>query len=263
MTFDVRDSYLSDKDSARVYSMYPALERGWKKYCPTCKKRGYYFFRGERVECDCQMQVALCKHYLNAGIGLKYQRLYWDDYENKEAEAYVTSRRYIFGEEKFYDYGIGIFYFGSFGAGKTMCANLILKELVKMGRRCFATTFANTVEQFTSGWNSNDQKKYFENKFVNSDFLLLDDLGKEMRTKNNLPETLFDNLLRQREQAGKVTIITTNIKYEELAHGYGHGVLSMMNETKVLVKADNPDYRPAAMRRNIDEIKKNVTRPIV
>ena len=42
--------------------------------------------------------------------------------------------------------------------------------------------------------------------------ILLDDVGKELRgTRIALAETTFDEILRQRVQAGRATFITTNM----------------------------------------------------
>jgi len=64
-----------------------------------------------------------------------------------------------------------------------MSLSLLLKDLMKLGYSVYSTTFTNMIDMFTAGWNSGDDKRYFEKKMKSSDILLLDDVGKEFRTK--------------------------------------------------------------------------------
>ena len=153
---------------------------------------------------------------------------------------------------------------GSFGTGKTMLANLVLKELVKDGLVCFATTFSQTVEMFTAGWTDKADKTYFQQKFINSQVLLLDDVGKELRgTRIALAETTFDAILRQRVQAGRSTFITTNMTPDDLEDGYGAAILSLVREKSLDLPFEGTDFRTAAHNREVAEVLAGEVRPVV
>lgn len=156
-------------------------------------------------------------------------------------------------------------YLGDILTHNTMLATLLLKDLVKLGYRCMATTFSETVEAFTAGWKSTDDQRYFREKFVNSDVLLLDDLGREFRSKNSLNETTFDNLLRSRVQGGRPTFITTNMSMDELEDGYGGAVISLLREVclEYNFPEDVEDFRPKSQKRALEELSKGEVRPIV
>jgi DNA replication protein DnaC len=260
---DLRTRYLSDDESARLYRNHPQLGRSYQRYCPTCDRKGTHRWRGREWECDCEYQLQLHKHYLAAGIGLTYQRLDWDDYAGpKKVLDGVT--KYLDKRQEFMRRGMGLYFLGPYGTGKTMLANLVLKELVKNGLTCWATTFSQTVEMFTSGWSDKADKDYFQAKFVNSEVLLLDDVGKELRgTRINLAETTFDAILRQRVQAGRATLITTNMKPADLEDGYGSAILSLIREKSMELTFDGTDYRPTANSREVAEVLKGEVRPIV
>lgn len=260
---DIRTRYLSDDEASRLYRNHPQLGRSYQTYCPTCDKTGSYRWRGTVHACDCEYQLQLHKHYLAAGIGVTYQRLDWKDYAGPpKLLGHVD--KYLDRRDQFLKRGMGLYFMGTLGTGKTMLANLVLKELVKDGYRCWATTFSQTVEMFTAGWSDKADKDYFQQKFINSQVLLLDDVGKELRgTRINLAETTFDAILRQRVQSGRTTIITTNMTPTDLEDGYGAAILSLIREKSLELVFDGGDYRPSARERETDEVLNGEMRPIV
>ena len=75
----------------------------------------------------------------------------------------------------------------------------------------------------------------------------LDDIGKELRgTRLSLAETTFDAILRQRIQAGRTTLITTNMTPADLEDGYGAAILSLVREKSLELIFDGTDYRTTA-----------------
>jgi len=252
---------IPDEERNRLLRENPHLRASYKDYCPTCDKAGSYMWRGERYNCDCERQLALHMRYLLAGIGTTYQRLDWTDFTGDD-KLVESIKRY---GEKHRDYvrrGMGLIFTGEYGTGKTMLANLILKEFVKFGYTCFATTFANTIEMFTAGWKAASEQRRFQDKFVGSEVLLLDDLGRERRNSTNLSETTFDSILRTRTQYGRPTFITTNLTFDELGEGYGGAVLSLLRENSILLTVGGKDFRPTANTRTREEINKGEMRPI-
>lgn len=250
-------TFLSDADLTRLKTQYPGLDR-----CPTCRDKGHFTWDGEERTCDCDRQRRLHVQYLHAGIGVTYQRLMWSDFTGPGAllDPFLD---YIDNAEAYIDRGIGLFISGPVGTGKTMLANLVLKELVKRGYKCNATTFSSTVEAFTAGWNSQEEKQRFAERFMYSEVLLLDDMGKEFRRQNGLHQTTFDHILRTRVQAGRPTLLTTNMTPQEVKTGYGAAVLSLLVEQSIEILLPGEDFRPTAHDRTVAEVRSKEVRPIV
>lgn len=259
---DIRNRFLSHDDAEWVYQSHPHLRgKKYTEFCPTCGKANECTFkwRGEKVKCDCELQLALHKWYLASGIGMTYQRLGWSDVESdsliEEVAEFVTNPEYI-------RRGMGLFLTGDYGTGKTLAANLALKDFVREGLSCFAITFAQMVDMYTAGWHSASERANFHSKILHARVLLIDDLGRELRTKNQLSETTFDNVMRTRVQHGRSTIITTNMDPVELGEGYGGAVLSLLREKSLAIAVGGDDYRNRARERELDEIKRGEVRPI-
>ena len=258
----IRTHFLDDGEWARLRSRHPNLPASPDDGCPTCGGDTFYFWNDQRVDCDCFGQLQLHKHYLNAGIGVLYQRLGWDDFTG-HSEQRTQAIDYLSNMDRYLRQGIGLLFMGSYGTGKTFLANLVLKELVKLGVRCWATTFATTVEMFTAGWGNRSEKEWFAEKFMNSTVLLLDDLGQELKlASNRLPQSTFNHILRTRVQEGRPTLITTNMTYRELTDGYGSSALSLLSESSLPVIFTGEDNRESSRDRKLVELLGNQTRPI-
>jgi DNA replication protein DnaC len=251
------NGYLSDVDYDLLKVAHPELFG----HCVTCQGTGNYTWKGTTHDCDCKQQTHLGTRYAHAGIGLTYMRLGWDDLEVPENQL-APVRDYVENVESYLARGMGLFLSGSVGSGKTLIANLVLKDLVRRGYDCYFTTFAGAVEHFTSTWGDNDEKKRFANRFMRSRVLCLDDLGKEFRSQNGLSPTTFDHILRTRVFEGRPTILTTNLTAAEVKTGYGASVLSLLVEKSIEVPLSGADFRIKAHSRSIAEIKANEMRPI-
>jgi len=266
MGFNIETAYLDviygDDEVERMYRENPHMKASPDEFCPTCQKKGIYHWHGQDYPCNCVAQLQLYKHYLAAGIGPTYQRLDWEDYKGPQANVDALTK-YFNNHESYIIQGIGLLFTGPVGVGKTMLANLMLKQFVRSGYTCFATTFAHTIEMFTAGWRSWEDKRYFQDKFMGSEVLLLDDLGRELRSTTKLSESTFDSILRARTQHSKPTFITTNMTTDELRNGYGAGELSLISEKAIEFHIDGDDFRDQARQRTIKEVKDGEVRPIV
>lgn len=251
--------FLTDAELKRLRDTYPELLAG---QCPTCAGAKTYRYQGQDHDCDCQQQRFLQTRYLHAGIGIAYQRLGWEDLKipDDQRGAVLDYR------DNAYEYvrrGVGLILHGSVGTGKTMVANLTAKDLVKDKYDCYVTTFASAVENFTATWGDRDEKRVFAQRFMHSHVLVLDDLGREMRSSNRLPQSTFEHILRTRVQGGRPTILTTNMTAQELQGGYGANVLSMLIGQSIEIELTGKDFRPQSNVRTREEMKAGEMRPII
>jgi len=241
-SFNIKTASLPADDYARLMEMFPKLVgKGFYDYCPTCKKAGTYRWQGREWECDCAMQFQLYLHYHAAGIGIRYQRLGWGDWKG-DPDILDAIQLYAANDLNAEE-GVGLFLYGPNGVGKTMLATLALKEFIKRGFSCYNCTFADMIEAFTAGWKSDDDKRWFDRKFKQSQVLILDDFGRHYSMTDRLPASTFDSLLRTRVQAGRPTLFTANMTPEDVSVGYGSAALSLLREQSLEEHLRGDDYR--------------------
>ena len=249
---DLKYKFLRDEETEYLEARNPQFEKISKNGCPTCNDRSC----GE-----CKIQLQLYKHYLNAGIGLNYQRLNWEDYKG-DPIAQQIAHSYLDRHADMVKGGMGLLYYGSWGTGKTLLTALMAKELVKLGYTVYFATFTQMVDEFNRGWGSNEDKARFESKVVKSDIFFLDDVGKEFRSKNNLSEATFDHVLRQRALDNRPTFMSTNMSIEELNTGYGSAIFSLLKERVIIHNMVGEDFRSQARDRTLSEISEGTQRKI-
>ncbi|OBA64948.1 hypothetical protein A5647_24875 [Mycobacterium sp. 1100029.7] len=257
----LRRRILSVEECESVYDEYPELPRSSEDHCVTCRKEGTYHYMGVDHACDCHEQLQLHKHYLAAGVGLLYQRLDWCHYTG-DTEVVTTLQAYIRGHSDYVDRGLGLLFTGARGVGKTMLATLVLKELIRAGYKCHYATYSSAMELYTAGWRDRDQKRRFDQLLLRKQVLLLDDMGREAKSSNNIQESTFEHILRYRVQSCRPTILTTNLDFGDLKESYGASAMSLLTEQSMVLEMTGNNFRPRSNSRKFDEPEVGERRPI-
>lgn len=248
------DVALSQQDADKLYKFYPDLGSDYLEYCPTCFKNrgegvdGVLEVDGKQYICNCKDQLQRYKHYLNAGIGITYQRLTWEDFVGDvNAKNYVLTWLQNLQENMMT--GKGFILFGPAGTGKTMLSALFLKQVVLRGIECYLTTSKSLIDDTKKGWNDPEFADWHKTKISSARILVIDDLGKELDSDkgNKYAKKQIENLLRVRTQQSRATIFTTNLDCPSgVEKVYGSYFVSLLTETCDLVSVSGSDYRHQA-----------------
>ncbi len=134
---------------------------------------------------------------------------------------------------------------GDSGVGKTFLLSTIAGEAIDLGYSLFFVTAFN-LNQLMLKYHTNferDREKYLS-PALESDILIIDDLGTEQILKNVTKEYLL-TILKERVLAGKHTFISTNLSLSELNDRYGERIFSRMVDKahSVALKLDNDNLR--------------------
>lgn len=153
--------------------------------------------------------------------------------------------------------GISLVLYGANGTGKTLLAVSVLKEAMLQGMSCQMTSLGGLIECYTDGWTNRERREEFNEKIKNVDFLLIDDVGKEYRSKSSdLIEVAFDNLIRYRTFRNKPFIITTNTDMSRLQTAYGQSLISLLAGRAYTIEVEGVDYRIAIQSKDIIRLLK-------
>lgn len=141
----------------------------------------------------------------------------------------------------------GIFFYGSNGVGKSFLSCIILREAYRHRYTCRRITFSSYISHYTEAWSvkDKDEKDVLENDFYENykgvEFLVLEEIGKEIDTKVSTP--ILEDLLRYREEHGLVTIICSNLAPKTVEEKYGASIMSIIKGNTTPIKIVSSDKR--------------------
>lgn len=174
--------------------------------------------------------------------------IYTDWHGDPDAKDYVLN--YIGNIDYYFDQGVGLHLYGEYGRGKTFLACELLKILIRSyNPRDFPyyqgrfITFADLVNLYTEGWRDLDAREEMDKILKTIDFLVIDDLGREFKSKGNLNSAALDSVIRGRIYAKKPIIVTTNRSMEEIAYEYDPGIVSLLSEGCMNIQVTGSDFR--------------------
>jgi len=122
---------------------------------------------------------------------------------------------------------------GTTGTGKTLLAGCAASSLLKKGYTVAAVTafgFVNRALKFHTTFD--DEKQSHLQSLLDSDLLIIDDLGTESTLKNITHEYLY-LVLSERTNSGKITFFTTNLSKDGILARYGERLYSRLFDKNI------------------------------
>ncbi len=123
--------------------------------------------------------------------------------------------------------GHGLYLYGNPGVGKTSLAGYVLKAGLSRGLKCHFYYFNTVLSMFTEAWKDEIAREEVESSIINSDLLVLDDLGREFRSNKKLHESILDTIIRTRAGNLKPVVITSNLDKYDVKDNYGAVIIDL------------------------------------
>lgn len=149
--------------------------------------------------------------------------------------------------------GVGLLLFGSYGQGKTSAAVIAMKNTVVRGGTAYLIR-GNQLKDAIINNLQFDSDETIKERTKSVDLLVLDDLGSEHDSAFNI--SMIEEILRDRSDNKKATIITTNLSGPNLKSKFGESLVSFLSATLISVECAGHDFR-AIERTEIKNIKNN------
>lgn len=232
---------------------YPADYLQQVYTCPDCKDTG--FINGER--CHCFTQQAIDMIYTQSNIkeilaSENFSKFSFDYYSDDNTDpttgltslqtakkAYTICQNFIADFDTAFD---NLYLYGNTGTGKTFLSNCVAKELLDKGHSVIYFTAFQLFDILSKGIFDKDNKAMAAHQNIfDCDLLIIDDLGTELA--NSFTTSQFFLCLNERMLRKKSTIISTNLKIEEIADIYSERVLSRILSCYKIIKMFGNDIR--------------------
>lgn len=173
-------------------------------------------------------------------------KLFWD-----VERAHVSHNKAVFDRvvakycakrKKAMKNGYGLLFTGDNGVGKTMFISYILTQMIKRGCSVYYTTLPQLDIDIKRGFNDREMDKRLT-QYLGSDFIAVDEIGKEHFKSESYLNTRFELLLKTRHDDGDPTLLASNMDYRALCDMYGPSITSMWDGRYVPVAMESGDFR--------------------
>mgnify|MGYP002623507614 CR=1 FL=1 len=203
-------------------------------FCSECKDTGYV----KNKPCKCMQQTMIVARFACSGVNpdqnfesfrfdllddAKQQRIIKNiyDYCRSYAESFPDNERK------------DMVLIGPPGVGKSFLLNCIGGSVLSRGFSVLKLTANRLIQNILDNLHNSAAERI---DFTLPDLLIIDDLGTEPMVNNITVESLL-NIISDRQEAGRATLLATNLGTAQLAEEYGGRILSriiLSNSSKVI-----------------------------
>ncbi|MBQ9807689.1 MAG: ATP-binding protein [Ruminococcus sp.] len=222
---------------------YPADYLDIRYSCPKCHDTGYF---GDQF-CDCFRQLCgkLSADQLNKSAHLKLSSFETFSLSYYKGEDYTTMKN-IFDLTRQFAETFGsetgsILMFGATGLGKTHLSLAIANRVLEKGYSVIYDSAINILRKIEQEHFSREHSSEMIDLVMDTDLLILDDLGTEYET--TFYNATIYNIINTRLNKGKSTIISTNLGFEGIANRYDSRVVSRIVSAYSCLEFKGEDVR--------------------
>lgn len=172
--------------------------------------------------------------YIKRGIWELWHDKTWDDY----IYPFYKKKVLEFVEQEIEH---NVLLYGDNGMGKSMLMNLAMKDYLHKGFEVYVIDFRHLVKEYTKSWRDDGKLA----QIIKSDYLAIDDLGKEFQggdVSKELAATALDYVLRYRFQRKLSTWMTFNMTLSEIGPSYTEHIASLIKRSSVAIAFEGEDY---------------------
>jgi len=150
--------------------------------------------------------------------------------------------KYVKRLDKALLYGYGLVLLGDNGVGKTYFLSYILMKAIRANRTVYYTTLPQLDYDIKRGFKdtaAEDRLRWL----LTSDFVAIDEMGKEHRATTGYMDVQIERILKQRCDDSMPVLLATNMDFEALLMTYGPTISSIIGGKFQPVTMKPGDYR--------------------
>lgn len=201
------------------------------RICETCYNKQENI-KKEQEEIDNKLKVQ--ENIAKIGVGKRFIGKIFDDYQEVNVQAKTNKDICINFVHTFNQQDIGLLLVGSVGTGKNMLSSIIAQELCKKNYSCLHTTTMRLIRHIKSTWGKSDiSEQAAINSFIIPNLLIIDEVG--IKVGSDYERLLFTEVINERYEAMKPTIMISNLKLNDLGIYLGERIMDRFKGGKVLI----------------------------
>ena len=236
------------------------LEERW--FCPMCKDKGYV--DGRICSCLKKLLRDIAFSELNGRSPLSLETSRFDTFslewysDSPDQSGKIPRRRmenilhYCQSyADNFSKESVTILMDGSTGLGKTHLSLAIAGRVIEKGFGVIYGTAPDLLSELETEHFSGNHERDIENRLINCDLLIIDDLGTEF--SKSFTKAAIYNLINSRLSRHNPTIINTNLTVGELKKEYSDRLISRLLGDNEQLTFIGEDVRIAKKRKRRSE----------
>lgn len=176
------------------------------------------------------------------GIPRPYFNATLDQYE-METEIYEFFKNYLDNLHSMFSDCVGLICYGSNGTGKSFLSSLIVKEAYRLRYTSYLIQMQGLMDLHMDVISKEEDAKERLREVTECHFLVIDEVGKEVRGNKDYNINILENVLRKRFAKGFPTIICTNLNLDTFYSDYGASIASLLKGTTIQIEFVGKDFR--------------------
>lgn len=211
--------------------------------CPICEDTGYI----DGKQCAClKKEITKILMEQSGFTNLeKFEGSNFDMFENPTLMQNLYTKMQEWCNQEKHNKNL-IYICGGTGAGKTHLVKCMANELIQQGKVVNLVTAFSLNQDMIKAYSTFDidQREQTLQKYLDVEYLFIDDLGTEIKQKGLTVNMLY-LILNERKMRGLSTIITSNLDMVEIRDQYDERISSrIIDQTNsICVKIDGEDLR--------------------
>jgi DNA replication protein DnaC len=211
-----------------------------KTYLHECKK-----CQGSDPDCKCYEDYQVAVSQYEACIPKDFWNVDPEGIDHNKKVFVDIIQKYVDGIHHALKKGYGFALLGSNGVGKTYFISYVLSEAIKNGRTAYYTTMPQLAYNIKCGFDDIGMRKRLE-WYLTSDFLAIDELGKEKfhkKEQKTFIDTEIERMMKNRCDDALPVILAANMNAEQLFGSYGATIGSIIMGKMKMAAMKDGDYR--------------------
>lgn len=233
---------------------YPENYLDMQYQCPKCHDTGY--IGSDFCECFRKLCGSLSASELNKNAQIQLSSFDTFSLSYYKGDDYYTMERILAFSKKyaatFSRNSESILMFGKTGLGKTHLSLAIANTVLNRGCSVIYDSIINILRKIEQEHFSREHSSEMINLIMDTELLILDDLGTEYETP--FYNSTVYNIINTRLNSGRPTIISTNLDYSGIRRRYDERVVSRITAVYTCIEFKGEDVRFQIKQRQPENV---------